>query len=951
MAKFCTNCGAPLKDGAKFCESCGEKIPEQQIKPAEKETPAAAPSVLQTPKSGVKVPEQFRKDKVGPAPQTPRSGVKVPDQFKNDKDGSAPQTPKSGVKVPEQFAGRQKSGVKVPEQFAAKNREKAAASADTGSGEKPSGAKSRTGLKVAAVLIVVAFLFTAFIAPGFLRSGGGGDDTVSKSSGTVSKSPYSGDDTPKVVKTEKGSVTAEKPAVTLCDVTVDVIPQEISGSSEQITVSKLETTTGSDGVKSENYELGMGSHSKFKIPVEVTFPCTVSNGVDPTVEHYNEDTKRWEPLMSFVDEKAGTVSAYFSSFSPARVSYLPIGLNPQIYIPVTPDPDSPLAVQIAVAKNYWQILQRINPDVYSEEVTKFIDDPENYAVEMPTLDPDMDAQAAYQAYTTVNTIWTFCDPMINLGIESLPLVSQNRVVQFMIDNAESLGNAMNAVPFIMMAAQLAYDLRDWSEDPFPTAITNLYKNIITSSGTIYSLVTGFSHIGFTLAFFGVALFGMELDYFIDAAKAAQAENVAAVFNSYYENVEPFDAYHWFEVFYDAYWDNNGKPDKAMKAVKDAVDEYCSKFWDEVYNEDSDDLLFAAVGAHYKNVFFNASAEQKKSLTEQQKQKVWHLIETDSMKIIQRFLLEQLQANTLKELSSVTEKYNKAHTFEIKETVTGDATADLLGCTICFGSDEKPYQGWHVNIPDTRTYEKGWSVEVPCTVYGFLKMGMPDEILVYNDEKDFLNGEAPDKIKFFNTDFSTGFTSIEFFVEGETTQAKSTSFAGYDWNATVDYGNNINSAAVSAAMTDAMSKMSFTLKPDGSFQASSTGGYSATTGDDYDRYHYNVSAQISFSGHIDRSTGDGEYKLSATVSYRSTYDNDYYGSDNVSATITFTGDGTITGDIQSDMTFDPVFKGRATVKRKGTINHNKGKGEYDEDSSGKIEGSSERSVEFMFIAKN
>ena len=27
MAKFCENCGAPVKEGAKFCETCGAKIP------------------------------------------------------------------------------------------------------------------------------------------------------------------------------------------------------------------------------------------------------------------------------------------------------------------------------------------------------------------------------------------------------------------------------------------------------------------------------------------------------------------------------------------------------------------------------------------------------------------------------------------------------------------------------------------------------------------------------------------------------------------------------------------------------------------------------------------------------------------------------------------------------------------------------------------------------------
>ena len=88
-------------------------------------------------------------------------------------------------------------------------------------------------------------------------------------------------------------------------------------------------------------------------------------------------------------------------------------------------------------------MQRINPEVYEGEVKKFSQNPEKYAVEMPNVDPNGGTKAAYEAFQKSSDIWTVCDPMINLGVESLPPASQKRVVQYMIDNSGKLGSFMN----------------------------------------------------------------------------------------------------------------------------------------------------------------------------------------------------------------------------------------------------------------------------------------------------------------------------------------------------------------------------------------------------------------------------------------------------------------------------------------------------------------------------
>lgn len=572
---------------------------------------------------------------------------------------------------------------------------------------------------------------------------------------------------PKEQETQKGSLSVDSPSVTLCGVTVEAIPEMLKNGSQTVTVSRLENSVDENGNRCENYELDMNSHKRFEMPVEVSFPCKVSPNIDVVVKHYDAEMKEWMPLVSFVDETRQTVSAYFGSFSPVQVSYLPIGVNPKIYWVDTPDEEMPFVKEIKVSPNYWRILQRINPALYSDEVNKFVDDPNNYAIDVPKLDPKMNQKAAYEAFVESSTLWTFCDPLINLGIESLPEASQSRVVNFMIDNSSNLGNAMNAIPFVIMAAQLAYDLHNLaeenSEEAFNTTAMNLYKGLIGSSGTIYSLVSGFSHLGFSLAFFGVALFGMELDYFIDAAKAEQAANVEAVFNAYYRDVQPFDALHWYKVFENAYWKNQGKADKAMVEVKEAVDDYCTKFWRDVYNENNDDILFATTSAGYKKVFFNATEAQKRALAEQQKIKVWKLIETKSMKYIQRFMTERLQSNTLVQLTKVVRDYNKELIFEIMETFGDeeeDVKAKYCGHTICLGIDGQPFKDWHVNIPDSDEYYAGWTVDFHCSVYGYMLMGMPNQVLIYKNEEDFKSGKKPVETKNFNPNMRGGATEIQ-----------------------------------------------------------------------------------------------------------------------------------------------------------------------------------------------
>ena len=712
MAAFCKYCGAKLDADASFCPSCGKALPREA--PPQKQFCRScgaelAPGSAFCPVCGAR--QQGSAQAQQPAPPVRPNPVPAAVHSSSAARGAAPP--------------------------AAPNRSSARVPPPAGGGKKRRG----KGLILLAVLVVLGvFAFTAFKSPGFLVKDKRPDyGFYVRPSARPAASPSQ-----RPQATESGKISAGMPSITLCGVTVDADPAMLASGVHIREVSVSTYGSGTEnGVSFDSYELRMGGD--FERPVEVTFPCRIDGDTDVSVEHYEDG--EWVPLLSFVDASAGTVSAYFGSFSPARVVYRPADVNPSLYY-VETDPEEPWVQTLRVKDNYWAILRRTSPSVYGPEVTRFIDDPNNYSLPAPKLDPNMELTAAYDAYMQANQLWGFVDPLINMGIETLPYTSKSRIVSFMIDHSGKLSSAMNAIPFVTMGAQLAYDLKAGTMD---SAGVNLYKNMIGASGTIYSLCTGYSNIGFSLAFLGVSVFGMELDYFVDAARAAQEENIRDVYKAYYEKVEPFDDDHWYRVFEEAYRDAGGDPDKAMARVKQAVDDYCGKFWTEVYKDSNDDLIFAATDAGYKNVFMNATEEQKKALTEQQKQEVWRLIETKSMKKIRRFLLAKLQENTAKQLDQVVRDYNLTLRFTIRETVNLESTdvAKYSGCVLALGCGGELLPGWSYTVPEDT--EDGWSVDFRATVYGYLRLGMPDQVLVYASEDDLRSGASPLLVKGFDPD--------------------------------------------------------------------------------------------------------------------------------------------------------------------------------------------------------
>lgn len=276
-------------------------------------------------------------------------------------------------------------------------------------------------------------------------------------------------------------------------------------------------------------------------------------------------------------------------------------------------------------------------------------------------------------------------------------------------------------------------------------------------------------------------------------------------------------------------------------------------------------------------------------------------------------------------------------------------AKYWGKTLAFGTDGKPYKDWHVVVGGDENLEyEGWRVDFPfedaepVTLSQYkLVMGMPNQLLIYNNESAFLNGGEPILIYDFEADTTGNHTWIEL--------GGSTEFTGRSWSSRVSYGGSVGSKSIDGAMKDAVCKARFKLDGNGDFRVSSSGSYSYLADDQ--ETHVSSSARLNLSGNIDRETGKGTFTMTGTVNYHSHSSNDYFGQDNYSITYTYDMSGKITGGYHADRTLNPEFQGKGTVKRNGTLSHTKGKSQSDSNSSSSIHGTEQGSITIRFVANN
>lgn len=703
---------------------------------------------------------------------------------------------------------------------------------------------------VLSVLLAVQLLVAGFARPGWFKPKGGDGEPIS---------------------TETATVTAENSVVTVNGVTVDANPLNLRDGAQQVTVSDCGRYElgGDPETVCFRYDIEMGEHRQLRAPVTITIPYDkkLAQGKEVVLVHDDPDLGARVPLMTYIDEEAGTASALLGSLSPVDLELCPEASLGSLY--TIADAGKPNAT-VEVSDYYWSVIKSLNREYAEAEAKRYTDDPANYSVELPI---SSDGEWIQEGFDETNTQMSLFLPLYDVGLEGF--------------NIPGLSKTLTAASFTLMFTQLCLDIKNHGLYSDEAAI-NLYKNCATNGGSIYSLMTGYSSAAFTLTFLGVTVFGYELDAMVKAAQAEQAENISCVFDYYYEKYAPFDKDYWYNVFTNAYWKYNSgsgiegtyaDADAAMKEVKKAIDDHANKFWEKAADPNDPDFYFVVGEAGRKN-FYSATEEQKKLLTEQCKLDLWKRIEKETMPDVQRFLVERIQENVYTVIASTTRPYNEKCKVTVQE-VANQHTAELCqfrGYEIAFGNETesgwKKVPDWSKYAPDDEQAGDWWSVETEFTRYAWIKDGKPRSVLLYDGvEDDPARTEAFEPV--FNGELTIDLSGAE--------EKGKTEFVLYQ---TEETELNFVVTPIYNALKDAR----LSIKPDHSFElTASSGEYTEfqpktrvdvnDEGDYYEdeSYRKTTLTSLRISGVADYGTLDGSWSIEGSMTERSTadhYEKDY-----------------------------------------------------------------------------
>lgn len=614
-------------------------------------------------------------------------------------------------------------------------------------GEKPKKSKSQRALAFFLSLLFVAQLgVAAFRYPGFVRRGGGNgyEPAYDLPVRTVKERTW----------TEQQTGTAVMPAgggsVSVCGVTVSSDPANISGE-ENVTV--IDYGAQSDyGEEIHRYDVSLGEHRLFEVPVAVSFPCSLADDEDAAVVHYSEETGEWIPLAAEYDEQTGTVTAYFSSLSPTEVRKEKKASHADLFYRCYKEnadgKRSSRYATIEISDYYWSILKRLVPEKLSDDALRFVADPSLYARDFEKYRDDY-LRDKTTVFNEENAVWSEVSWQLDL-FKELPTYFTGP------GNVEELGEALGWVSLIMSAYQVLVDYENAGGSPGalqdPTLVSNAYKNFFQNSGTIFSKMTGYGSTGFTVAFVFVTIVALTLDKAVKDAQDAMYDRNADIFYAYFDTLAPFNRNEWYETFREAYYRSNNDPDRAMEILSAKIDQTVSGFWTDIYKEGNLDVLVAATEAETKNYFtknniyfYNVSEQQKKELNDQMKWEIWTQLKKEVMPLVNRFLVERMQDDAFSKLARFKYPFNEYLKFEISEQVLDMNKADSVcaypGCSIYFGKNGKPVADWEpVRVPEDG--QDGWALSYDCTVLGWCEAGQPDCLLIYESEEDMQHGNKP-----------------------------------------------------------------------------------------------------------------------------------------------------------------------------------------------------------------
>jgi hypothetical protein len=621
---------------------------------------------------------------------------------------------------------------------------------------------------VACVLIAAMSISAAVkLLPGGISVSGGGSPT------SVDKGRRE--------EAQTVSVGIDNPVVSAAGVTVNVNELNLTDGDTTLTVQRYEQKLGEDGFLGVEYDIALGNRHYLRAPLTVTLPydANAARGSEVCVLHYDSDYGEWIPQETELNAETGTVSVKLTSLSPVRLVYFNKDYSRSLYYIANNGHSN---ATLEVSYNYWTHIKNT-----PREPARIV--AQDYITNGNTISSTQWLnQAGDAAISSVNTYYTLFGALADTVYASVnTLATAGGAVKNVTDKASK---GIGILSLTIAATQLMYDLqtKDSTGPQNETAI-NLYKNIATNGGTLYSFCTGYSSAALSMGFLAVAATGYMLDTLVEEAKTIQADTVEAVFDTYYSEHSTFNERDLYNIFVDAYWDawqNNRDSqdgmDYAIQKITDAIDAHAEKFWDDVYRGGSDALTFAVADAG-KNNFYTPAAEQKRELTARFKEDMFARFNSKVIPWINEFMHERMQDAIYSSLKLTADPYNRYHRVQIQEIAPegGKEVCKYKMCPIRFGSandfvrTEYPEE-WELLAPEG---DKEWAVKLDFTLLGYIMASAPDKVLLFDawdEEKRFggqiatetltLTGEEAGYTTLIDLSSAGGagsFTSFETFI--------------------------------------------------------------------------------------------------------------------------------------------------------------------------------------------
>ena len=345
---------------------------------------------------------------------------------------------------------------------------------------------------------------------------------------------------------------------------------------------------------------------------------------------------------------------------------------------------------------------------------------------------------------TTNNIYSIFDELVNTVNSFANLTSMQ--IGF---STEKVSKSVSVIGLGIALTQLGMDLYN-SNGNDRTAAANLYKNIFSSSGSLFTYMTGYGSLPFSAAFVGVAVVAFGLDYGVQAAGEYKEATNRAIFDQYYRDYAIFDEQYWYKLFVETYWKEwqNGTAsvegiEAAYKTVLDAIEGYSEEFWKDVFREGSDALTFAVAEAGKTN-YYTPTEEQKATYTEALRRDMHIRLRKNVLPWIEKFLLAQQQDALYASLYKLCEPFNEFYSIQVQEIAPIDSgdPCKYQEHTIRFGNES----GFTlIDIPGTWTLhapqdDDEWAVKGEFTYLAYLLAGAPDRIMLFPKGSDAIYPE-------------------------------------------------------------------------------------------------------------------------------------------------------------------------------------------------------------------